>query len=574
MFRRTMPSSTSRWTNVQCPCEAPHGIGEESDGNVFELTGVVSAVRTQSPQGKSAMTALGVIPWTARARTWTVVSIGSAGDSILGYPRRAWRGKGFWLSHVEPANRERLVRCWNEAADRERPTVCEYRFTDAQGGILWLRSAVTWRSESPGKVSGFHIDVTAEREAQPVVSLLDEQYRYALDVAGVAIWQRGADDLEGWVHPAITALAGLPADARVSFTEWLDRVHPRDRDRTSEHASHACFSGPVTAGAVTPLSCLDYRVRHVDGSIRWLSSTIATVASADGSDVRIFGTIADVTERVRERRARRAAERLYRDVWQSFPGSAAVLDRAGVIVEVNPMWESLVQQREADHGRVGANYLDAARKAAELGDEFAASTADGISAVLAGTSPQFTQDFASTNSGDEERWYRMRVLPLHRPSRGAIVLHDDITERVVAERATQRHREDLTHMQRLATLGELATSIAHELNQPLAAIMASASTARRILRDRGDVEPLKPVVNDILESAARAADVVRRARAMVRHDTSVLENVSINEVVSAVSRLMASDLVIHQVSLKLELDQNARPVIGDHIQLQQVLLNL
>jgi two-component system, LuxR family, sensor kinase FixL len=261
-------------------------------------------------------------------------------------------------------------------------------------------------------------------------------------------------------------------------------------------------------------------------------------------------------------------------VWQSFPGSAAVLDRAGVIVEVNPMWESLAQQREADHGRVGANYLEAARKAGELGDEFAASTADGISAVLAGTSPQFTQDFASTNSGDEERWYRMRVLPLHRPSRGAIVLHDDITERVVAERATQRHREDLTHMQRLATLGELATSIAHELNQPLAAIMASASTARRILRDRGDVEPLKPVVNDILESAARAADVVRRARAMVRHDTSVLENVSINEVVSAVSRLMASDLVIHQVSLKLELDPNAQPVIGDHIQLQQVLLNL
>ena len=129
----------------------------------------------------------------------------------------------------------------------------------------------------------------------------------------------------------------------------------------------------------------------------------------------------------------------------------------------------------------------------------------------------------------------------------------------MAERANQRHREDLTHMQRLATLGELATSIAHELNQPLAAIMASASTARRILRDRGDVEPLKPIVNDILESAARAADVVRRARAMVRHDSAILESVSVNEVVNAVARLIASDLVIHQVSLKLELDPNVRP---------------
>jgi len=461
----------------------------------------------------------------------------------------------------------------NEAADREHPTVCEYRFTDAQGGVRWLRSAVTWRAESPGKVSGFHLDVTADRAARLVEGVLDEQYRYALDVAGVAIWQRGADELDGWIHPAITALAGIPPETHVSFNDWIDRVHPRDRDRAEEHTSYGCFTGPVAPGAVVPLSRLDYRIRHVDGSIRWLASTIATIASGDASEFRIFGTIADVTERVRERRARRAAERLYRDVWQSFPGNAAVLDRGGVIVEVNPMWEQMASARGADYARVGVNYLEAARKIGARGDEYATRAADGILAVLAGTSPQFIQDYTPTETGDD-RWYRMRVLPLHRPTRGALVIHDDITERVVAERATQRHRDDLTHMQRLATLGELATSIAHELNQPLAAIMASASTARRILRDRGDVEPLKPVVNDILESAARAADVVRRARAMVRHDTSVLENVSINEVVSAVSRLMASDLVIHQVSLKLELDPNARPVIGDHIQLQQVLLNL
>jgi two-component system, LuxR family, sensor kinase FixL len=519
------------------------------------------------------MTALGVIPWTARAGTWTVVSIGSTGERVLGHPKRAWRGKGFWLSHVEPADRDRLVRCLNEAADREQPTVCEYRFSDAQGGVRWLRSAVTWRPESPGKVSGFHLDVTAERAARLVGSVLDEQYRYALDVAGVAIWQRGADELDGWIHPAITALAGIPPETHVSVNDWIDRVHPRDRDRAAEHTGYGCFTGPVAPGAVVPLSRLDYRIRHVDGSIRWLASTIATIASGDASEFRIFGTIADVTERVRERRARRAAERLYCDVWQSFPGNAAVLDRAGVIVEVNPMWEQMASARGADYARVGVNYLEAARKIGARGDEYATRAADGILAVLAGTSPQFIQDYTPTETGDD-RWYRMRVLPLHRPARGALVIHDDITERVVAERATQRHRDDLTHMQRLATLGELATSIAHELNQPLAAIMASASTARRILRDRGDVEPLKPVVNDILESAARAADVVRRARAMVRHDTSVLENVSINEVVSAVSRLMASDLVIHQVSLKLELDPNARPVIGDHIQLQQVLLNL
>jgi C4-dicarboxylate-specific signal transduction histidine kinase len=112
------------------------------------------------------------------------------------------------------------------------------------------------------------------------------------------------------------------------------------------------------------------------------------------------------------------------------------------------------------------------------------------------------------------------------------------------------------------------------LNQPLAAIMASASTARRILRDRGDLEMLKPIIGDVLEAAARAADVVRRARAMVRHDDAILETLSVNEIVSGVARLMASDLVIRQVSLRLDLDPNVRAVVGDRVQLQQVLLNL
>ena len=536
-------------------------------------------MRTDRQSGKKAINALGVVPWTAKAGTWTVVSIGSGIESWLGHTRDAWRGKGFWLSHVEGDDRGTLEKCLSEAVGRdpETPAVCEYRFIDGHGHVRWLRTAMASRSGSPDKVTGFHLDITAERRARQLMPVLDNQYEYALDVAGVHLWQRGTHELEGWMHPSITSLAGIPADTPVSYAEWLERVHPRDRRRVSEHASHGCFEGAVSPGSAVPLSRTEYRVRHVNGSIRWLASTVAAVAPVDGSEHRVFGTVSDVTDRVRERRARRTAERLYHDIWESFPGSAAVLDQSGVIVEVNPTWAQMGGDRPlgAIGAHAGANYLEGARAAAARGNEYAAQAAEGLAAVLSGASPQFTLDYTGEVAGyTDERWFRMRVLPLHRSVRGVIVMHDDITERVMAERATQRHREDLTHMQRLATLGELATSIAHELNQPLAAIMASASTARRILRDRGDVEPLKPVVNDILESAARAADVVRRARAMVRHDSAILESVSMNEVVNAVARLMASDLVIHQVSLKLELDPTARPVIGDHIQLQQVLLNL
>ena len=366
--------------------------------------------------------------------------------------------------------------------------------------------------------------------------------------------------------------AGRP----VTLQQWLERVHPRDRERVLAHATQTRVTAPVQQGRARPLSRLEYRVRHVNGSIRWLETTVAKVQAADDRGPRLFGTVADVTDRIRERTARRTAERLHRDVWESIPSSAAVLDRSGVIVEVNPAWEVITRAADGPaNAFVGENYLSVARASATRGEQAAARAADGIAGVLAGTIRQFVFDYTCPVAGfDAERWMRMRALPLHRPARGAIIMHDDITDRMTAEWAAQRRRDDLTHMQRLATLGELATSIAHELNQPLAAIMASASTARRILRDRGDLEMLKPIIGDVLEAAARAADVVRRARAMVRHDDAILETLSVNEIVSGVARLMASDLVIRQVSLRLDLDPNVRAVVGDRVQLQQVLLNL
>jgi C4-dicarboxylate-specific signal transduction histidine kinase len=535
-------------------------------------------LQTPKLRWQDSMDGLGVVAWTARARTWTVTSIGRNVESVFGYPRRAWRTKGFWLAHVDATDRDLVGEFLEEALGRrgDVPETCEYRFVDATGIVRWVRTSVAPATMRAGAVSGLHLDITGGRTARAALGAKDEQYQFALEVAGVRIWETGSLADAGIVPAPIAALAGLGSVTPVRFDEWLQRVHPRDRERVLAHATQAGVAFPADEGGARSLSRLEYRVRHVDGSIRWLETTVAKAHGIDDATPSLFGTVADVTDRVRERAARRTAERLHRDVWESIPSSAAVLDRSGVIVEVNPAWEAITQASDGPgNAFVGENYLGVARAAASRGEQAAARAADGIAGVLAGTVRQFVFDYTCSIAGfDGERWMRMRVLPLHRPARGAIIMHDDITDRMTAEWAAQRRRDDLTHMQRLATLGELATSIAHELNQPLAAIMASASTARRILRDQGDLEMLKPIIGDVLEAAARAADVVRRARAMVRHDDAILETVSMNDIVSGVARLMASDLVIRQVSLRLDLDPDVRAVVGDRIQLQQVLLNL
>jgi signal transduction histidine kinase/PAS domain-containing protein len=524
------------------------------------------------------MDGLGVVAWTARARTWTVTSIGRNVESVFGYPRRAWRAKGFWLSHVDATDRELVGGFLEDALGRRRfaPDTCEYRFVDASGVVRWVRTSVARRTMRAGAVSGLHLDITESRTARASLTVADEEYRFALRVAGVGLWEHDLADVDAVIPAPIAALAGLGSDSPVRVEDWLDRVHPRDRERVMAHARQTRATEPASQGRARPISRLQYRVRHVNGSIRWLETTVAKVQGDDDRGPRLFGTVADVTDRMRERTARRTAERLHRDVWESIPSSAAVLDRSGVIVEVNPAWEVIARAADGPaNAFVGTNYLGVARASAARGEQAAARAADGIAGVLAGTIRQFVFDYTCSVAGfDAERWMRMRALPLHRPARGAIIMHDDITDRMTAEWAAQRRRDDLTHMQRLATLGELATSIAHELNQPLAAIMASASTARRLLRDHGDLEMLKPIIGDVLEAAARAADVVRRARAMVRHDDAILETLSVNDIVSGVARLMASDLVIRQVSLRLDLDPTVRAVVGDRVQLQQVLLNL
>jgi len=527
---------------------------------------------------QDSMDGLGVVAWTARARTWTVTSIGRNVESVFGYPRRAWRAKGFWLSHVDATDRELVGGFLEDALGRRRfaPDTCEYRFVDASGVVRWVRTSVARRTMRAGAVSGLHLDITESRTARASLTVADEEYRFALRVAGVGLWEHDLADVDAVIPAPIAALAGLGSDSPVRVEDWLDRVHPRDRERVMAHARQTRATEPASQGRARPISRLQYRVRHVNGSIRWLETTVAKVQGDDDRGPRLFGTVADVTDRMRERTARRTAERLHRDVWESIPSSAAVLDRSGVIVEVNPAWEVIARAADGPaNAFVGTNYLGVARASAARGEQAAARAADGIAGVLAGTIRQFVFDYTCSVAGfDAERWMRMRALPLHRPARGAIIMHDDITDRMTAEWAAQRRRDDLTHMQRLATLGELATSIAHELNQPLAAIMASASTARRLLRDHGDLEMLKPIIGDVLEAAARAADVVRRARAMVRHDDAILETLSVNDIVSGVARLMASDLVIRQVSLRLDLDPTVRAVVGDRVQLQQVLLNL
>ena len=151
----------------------------------------------------------------------------------------------------------------------------------------------------------------------------------------------------------------------------------------------------------------------------------------------------------------------------------------------------------------------------------------------------------------------------------------DITERMEAEAEDRLRREELAHLARISTMGELAGTLAHEINQPLSAIMSNAQAAKRYLDvPTPDIEEVKEILRDIVKEDARAGEVINRLRALLKKAKMESEPLDLNSIFQEVIGLLHGDVVIRDVKVTTELDPRASLMLGDRIQLQQVALNL
>jgi PAS domain S-box-containing protein len=150
----------------------------------------------------------------------------------------------------------------------------------------------------------------------------------------------------------------------------------------------------------------------------------------------------------------------------------------------------------------------------------------------------------------------------------------DLTERKRVEGALRDTQANLAHVVRITTLGELTASIAHEVNQPLAAVVANAEACLRWL-DRGpDLDAARRSVEWIINDGNRASEVIRRVRALAKKTDIEKEPLDVNDIVREVIELVQRELISHRASLRTELASNLPTILGDRVQLQQVMINL
>jgi PAS domain-containing protein len=293
-------------------------------------------------------------------------------------------------------------------------------------------------------------------------------------------------------------------------------------------------------------------------------------AFEQGEQQFILSLVRDISERKRAEQELRASEERFRTLVQfSFDG----------------YWET-----DAQHRFTRQEYMEGVADAPKPGSETGKTRWElpylepdeeawrKYRATLDAHLPFRDFEIARPASGNRKRYVSVSGLPMFDETGRFIGYRGvgrDISLRKRAEQELQRLHLQLVHMSRVMTTAELATSIAHEVNQPLGSILASVGPCLRWLNAQPpDLASARIVLERVATDAERASQVISRIRALVRREPPRHERVDLNAVISEVIALTRDQMRSNHVSLTTELAAKLKPVLGDKVQLQQVMLNL
>lgn len=308
----------------------------------------------------------------------------------------------------------------------------------------------------------------------------------------------------------------------------------------------------------------EHEILLPDGSTGWMFWEDHAIFDDSGNLQEMQGAGRDITKRKLAEEAHRQAEVRFTGVFRGSPTGICIIRQAdGCILDVNPSWETLfgITRSEA----VG-------RDPVALG-LFENSGADQrFKAFLTEGRPLHGLEQKAVTPAGIHRWMSISTdLTVLAGEPCFIVMSKDITDR----REVEETRENLAHASRLALLGELTASIAHEVNQPLGAILSNAETAEMLLElDEIPLREVRHILADIRRDDIRASETIKRVRGLVAGRQGEAISLELNEILSSVTRLVAHDLTRRAMLVTMDLLPGLPGVSGDRGQIEQVFLNL
>jgi PAS domain S-box-containing protein len=387
-------------------------------------------------------------------------------------------------------------------------------------------------------------------ELRRTEGMLEEAQR----IAHVGYWERDLKTERIIFSDEVCRIFGLATrESAITIEEVTERLHPEDRAMWSSAVAETLRSGAHYD--------LNYRIVRPDGEVRFVHSQGDLTRDASGRPLSVFGAVQDITDLKR-------AEHLTQLVFERSPDAICIIGRDYRYQRVNPVYERISGRSAKD--LVGMHVAEVLGTAV-----FEQTIKPKHDQCFEGEEVTYACWFTYP---DTRRYISVSHSPLRSKSdhvEAILMIVRDLTDYALASEALRSAQAELAHANRVATMGQLTASIAHEVNQPISAAIMNAQAALRWLdADPPNLQQVRQSLGLIVDDGARAGEVVGRIRGLVKKGPPRKDSIDINNAVLDVIALTRSEVLKHGLSLQTDLATGLPLVEGDRVQLQQVLLNL
>ena len=468
-----------------------------------------------------------------------------------------------FLEVIHPEDRKSVRESVRESQEKRESLRVEYRIVQPGGSIRWIVSRGRPYPKAPGqpeRLMGVSSDVTQRKmtelqlgESQTLLSAL-------VDSTSDMIWSVDSERFG-----LLTFNRGLSeyflSQRGIRIEVGMD---PGDLLPTEEYAEkwRMFYRRALEDGSFT----IEYKVY---AGTRTLQLNLNRLKRDDVVfGVSVFGQ--DITERKRAEDAVSESEARYRRLYESMMDGYVLVGMDGRILKCNESYRVMTGYEPEE--LLGLTYRDLTPgKWHDIHQQFIERQV-----LSRGYSEVYEIEYRKKDGTVFPVELRTFLLKNEAGSNiGMWAIVRDITSRKLIESEARKLREEIAHVTRVSTLGELTSSLAHEINQPLAAILSNAQAAKRfLLQDQPDMKEVAEILGDIIRDDNRAAEVIRKIRSLLKKEEAQYESLSLNDIIEDILNVIRNDTALAALSIEKEFDPSLPAVWGDRIQMQQVILNL
>jgi two-component system sensor kinase FixL len=507
----------------------------------------------------------------AKDRDLRFVYVNPATVAALSRPLEEILGRRSEDVMADPLELEEQAAADGEVLRSGATQVLEGRFTAPDGSLRVVRSTKFALRDKAGAVvgvAGLTTDVTGYHAIREALTESEAKYRSIANAMPALVWSSGADGARDFYNDRWTEFFGT-VNGETDGWAWLDKIRPDDRERVEAHVRRSIGVGEAYE--------IEYRLVGARGE-RWFLERGVPVRNEDGRIHRWDGAYTDIQELVESRRAKEQAfaelearEAHLRSILDSVPDAMIVIDDRGTIQSFSSAAERqfgwtaaeaigrnvnflMPQPYRASHDGYLLRYLSTGeRRVIGLGRVVVGAHRDGST---------FPMELAVGEMRSGERRFFTGFVR-------------DLTERQEAERRFQDVQSELAHVSRLSAMGEMASALAHELNQPLSATANYIQGSLRLLKEETvDREIVRDALAMAAEQMFRAGDIIRRLRDFVSKGETERQIESLPKLLEEAGALAMVGAKDRGVRLRYEIEPGVAFVMVDKVQIQQVVLNL